>query len=348
MVLSDDFRLCCFFSKATTMCPVQPEWPDNCDRLLEMKSVEITTLSQSLAIVILNSANLIFVCAKLKRSSDPRVKNIKENTKQSKAFQLTKIITSANDLFFGIYLSLLFGTSIHFGEFFVLRAPQWLSSHWCKVVGIMFLFLFLHSLFLANFVTLSKFVAVLYPFKTTLKRKHNILKCVRYEVGILLLLCMFFLLSFLLLEKQTLMHSKTCSIVGDTKTSVTVKCVTLLSVFLQICSLLLTIVQYFLMLKEIGKPKPLADTQLQPQKDVSSFVTKAALIILCNGVCWIPSAVLYLVSFALPQYPLQILTWNTVLITPLNSVLNPIVFILASQEKKKPSPKVAQQNVLVH
>ncbi len=43
-------------------------------------------------------------------------------------------------------------------------------------------------------------------------------------------------------------------------------------------------------------------------------------------LCWIPSCAIFLTSVFLEQYPIQIAVWTIIAVTPINALLNPVVF----------------------
>ncbi len=343
---TDTFRLCYFFKHSPSVCPLEPQWPDNCKKLLQRTAVEWMTMAKGLGIVFLNVVTSALLWTQLKSSmkkyiSDPT----KKVDTKSDAYILSLLITSANDALFGIHLILLSSSSFHFAEVYVLRAKNWLSSAPCIALALMFMFVTLTSLFLSNFVMASRFVAVKLPFKIFLKEKNNIWFCVKCGAGLIAILCTSCLLSYMLGESQMFMPSKICSMVGDTKSSVTVFALTILFAFTQLGSFGAISIQYLIMYKEITKPKLCSSTMTQRKKKSSFLVLKIIAHVLCNALCWVSSAVILTMSIALSQFPFEILTWNTVLINPLNCLFGPVLFTLLPWIKQKYRKcKTAKQN----
>ncbi len=48
--------------------------------------------------------------------------------------------------------------------------------------------------------------------------------------------------------------------------------------------------------------------------------------------CWISSSVIFLVAFFMDKYPTEMLVWTTVVVMPINSVVNPIVLLVIIQK----------------
>ena len=52
-----------------------------------------------------------------------------------------------------------------------------------------------------------------------------------------------------------------------------------------------------------------------------------------NFLCWIPTNIIYLSSLFMSRYPTNLLIWTTIVGTPINSIVHPIVFIKSSIRK---------------
>ena len=52
------------------------------------------------------------------------------------------------------------------------------------------------------------------------------------------------------------------------------------------------------------------------------------LVTVTNVLCWLPSSAINIASLIMETYPTNLLIWNAILINPLNSVINPIIFCI--------------------
>ena len=43
-------------------------------------------------------------------------------------------------------------------------------------------------------------------------------------------------------------------------------------------------------------------------------------------ICWIPADIIYIVTFFLPEYSLELIKWTVIGIAPINSIIYPLVF----------------------
>ena len=71
--------------------------------------------------------------------------------------------------------------------------------------------------------------------------------------------------------------------------------------------------------------------EIDPKKNKEhsdkTIIIQLALITVSNIICWLPTNIIYLTSLFLPRYPTDLVIWTTVLVTPLNSMINPTVFV---------------------
>ncbi len=66
---------------------------------------------------------------------------------------------------------------------------------------------------------------------------------------------------------------------------------------------------------------------------------QAVLVGLSNACCWLPSSVIHLLSTILKEYPTNLLLWNAIVVNPINSVMNPLIFSLYPAIKEKLSQR---------
>ena len=51
-----------------------------------------------------------------------------------------------------------------------------------------------------------------------------------------------------------------------------------------------------------------------------------------NIICWFPTNAIYLSAMFLSAYPINLVIWTTVIVMPINSVINPCVFLLSNMK----------------
>ncbi len=56
-------------------------------------------------------------------------------------------------------------------------------------------------------------------------------------------------------------------------------------------------------------------------------LTKSILITFTNIFSWAPSAILLSLTLVWPEYPFSLLIWTTLILIPLNDIIDPSVFV---------------------
>ena len=129
-------------------------------------------------------------------------------------------------------------------------------------------------------------------------------------------------------EQEPEMPSSICLYFGENYSSHTLVITTMSLVLLQLgSSILVAVILYTIIQKKIMKPTE-AISQQNPSLN-SQMVLQAILVTTTNAICWLPSSAVFIASLVMETYPIELLQWNIMLINPINSVINPIIFCIA-------------------
>ena len=66
-----------------------------------------------------------------------------------------------------------------------------------------------------------------------------------------------------------------------------------------------------------------------------ALIIQLILITTSNILCWFPASCVYISAMFLSTYPIDIVIWTTVIVLPINSIVNPSIFILTNVKKMK-------------
>ena len=96
-------------------------------------------------------------------------------------------------------------------------------------------------------------------------------------------------------------------------------------IVLQMESFLSITICYLMIWMEIKKlPFTISQTaSINKQVLIQSF-----LVTITNVLCWLSSSAIYFTSIVKENYPTNLFLWNVILINPVNSVINPIIFCI--------------------
>ena len=121
------------------------------------------------------------------------------------------------------------------------------------------------------------------------------------------------------------MSSSLCILLGKSEKSETQNITTIVvSSYLLLSFMIILILYINLIILSNKSSKVLTDLkQKLRQKAVTTIVI---LVGTTNAICWIPSSVFYLVSISGVRSSINLLYWMTLVVLPINSMINPILF----------------------
>lgn len=93
------------------------------------------------------------------------------------------------------------------------------------------------------------------------------------------------------------------------------------------------------MMNKIVKSQKALEKSMSKTKSNTSKMAQVVCIILSSIACWILSGVVYLTVMYLEQYPTEMLTWVIITAVPLNSLVNPLVFVFTTMKKRHSEKK---------
>lgn len=323
VVATEDYRICCMFSDRDTECAAEPSWPQSCGVLLDSAGSNIIILLEFVCILSLNS--LCFAMHVLENTKVACIKKmflrVKSEKDKSTSFSKTLMALNVNDFLFGVYLLSLFFADVTYAKEYVVHSLQWLNSRFCVALGILSTFMVLNSPFLLLCIAFYRYVALKYPFSVLKRGKRNYLKA-GFIINFIIAVAVF--LFHFLCEKKNQMPSSACLLLGETFESHTVKYATAMMAGLQIHSLVSIAFFYHGMLKALQQKNNSKNVQRSEKK----VLVQSILVTATNALCWLPSSAIYIVSISSKSYPPDLLVWNAILVNPLNSLINPMIFTL--------------------
>ena len=93
-----------------------------------------------------------------------------------------------------------------------------------------------------------------------------------------------------------------------------------------VCSVLIA-GMHILIVTEVHK---LEKSVRKKSNSSKKMMSQLILISASNILCWFPTNTIYLSAMFLSTYPINLVIWTTAIIMPINSVINPCVFLLTN------------------
>ena len=171
---------------------------------------------------------------------------------------------------------------------------------------------------------------VLHPFDSKSKSGKFVIKLL--TVG--LLMCLLFTGSFgILLQMKYLdISNNLCLLFVDPRHTL---------FYCRVIAIVLTIIHFVTLITTIGLNINLGDEVKNSKKPLTSSLGKSSnkpmiiqimVLTISNFLCWIPSDTIYLTTSFLEHYPIEMIYWTTILIIPINALVNPILFTTISRK----------------
>ena len=320
VMFTNDFHICCITSPEL-LCTINP-WHTSCSNLLPSLAFKACIIIISTNILLLNFLSLF--------------KNVTVIVKrqQSSLFSLIVCFLNVGDILCGFYLSILFAGDLYFGEDFVVNDQTWRNGTVCSIAFVTILIFSMVVPYLLSLLSLARLMVVIYPFKSRFKSTSFVYKCT--VGGFVCTGCLAFLFCAKLQIKQPI-PTILCSPFIDPTYSITeIKFLIFFVISIQIMSFaFITFVYCYLFKFFINGSKK----SLVVSRDMNKRVIFQLFILTsCNVLGWFPASIVFIVSH-FSKYPSILLLWTAIAVTPMNSIINPIIFIFSFKNKKSQANK---------
>ncbi len=248
------------------------------------------------------------------------------------------IVLSINvtDILCGVYLLIIWYGDMLYKSLFPAKKYVWTNSILCSLATTVVLIFSLLSPLLSAYLSVSRYVAVRYPFSWTCRSLKF-----TYRTLLVIVSCT---LSFTAVIETTLQLVCETAVTGlclpflhhEFDSCLAVTCLTLFVGVLLIIALIFNAAVHFIIIVTLKGSRQIASSNFSTMYNV---LLQFILLSISSAISWIPSSLIFSVSLfsSRPPYELQVLTVG--LILPLNSIINPMVvsvFLLRQGTKSVP------------
>ena len=313
LVITSDYHLCCI-AASKTLCQAHKPWYISCSDILPEDKMKVLYISVSNLTIWLNIMSIL----------------IHYLTKKSNnAYVGTIISVNVNEILCGIYLAFIWVSDINLKGKFLIKEELWRSGLLCfSAFGLLLWFTILSQLILI-FLSLSRLMIVIHPMDTMFKRTESVFKSV-------LLLCVF----SLLVAVSTTLHFKITygvlpislclPFIDPTNSVLLIKIITWVTVITQTVSSVIIMVLHIILVQKVKQSKNFFTKSESDTDHNTLLVVQLIVITVSNIISWFPANVIYIAAMFLSNYPIDLITWTTITVLPINSILNPSVFIITA------------------
>lgn len=311
-----DFHLCCLLPKRGNCTSAVP-WFISCTDLFPDANMKIICIVESVSTLVFNAVSILLQIA---------------THDSTYAYLSTVISVNLTHMLVFLYLSVIWIADLHFSGTFILNEALWRSSTGCFVAFCFALWFTLLSQLVLLLLSISRMMVVVFPMDTRFKRTKFILRCVCGSTFASLLLSVSVTV-FIKLSSANL-STPMCLPFFDPANKIFI--LSVLSWFIaisQIASAVAIIAFHLMLVYSLDKSQKQVRNSKSENRSNVFLIVQLFIITTSNILCWFPADVIYIVAMFVRKYPTDLVIWTTITTLPLNSVLNPLVFIATSTRK---------------
>ena len=309
-----DYKISCV-SPDNCYCTSYPPWYKACSHILPSASMKAIYITISILIIYLN---IMCILMQILKSQN---KNINKN------FQIKVIGLNFSDILCGIYLSAIWVSDMRLKGIYLINEDLWKSHPLCFISLCVVLWFTVSSQTMILYLSASRLIAVIDPFKTRLISGREIFFHVTTINSFSFCIILVATLALKFNEKQ--LPTSLCSpFIDPLHSSISTNVITWVVIITQSVSSVLIFLMHILLVNEVTKSK--RSLKIQKSEVENKMMYQLILTSTTNILCWIPANIIYISAMFLSIYPINLVIWATVVVMPINSIINPLVFILTN------------------
>ena len=262
---------------------------------------------------VLSLLNNIFLILNRKR------KRLQTNV--AKNYRCTIIALNFADVQIGIHLIVIAINDLGYGYSFIGYEKSWRPNFFCHYISYSVIFSNIFSMIISIYMAFSRFFITKCLHRAALQKSN---RHIWLLFTISIYLTVLTSISHVYIEGNLAQPLRFCVLLGNPRNSLALQIASMCISALQILSTISLLVLYFGMFWEIYMPQNIA--RKRNKQGNKQIFMKVLLIGVTNILCWLPSASLYIVSLISISFPPELLFLNLIVLTPINGVINPIIF----------------------
>ncbi|XP_071412263.1 relaxin receptor 1 [Pithys albifrons albifrons] len=240
------------------------------------------------------------------------------------------------DCLMGIYLFVIGAFDLKYRGEYNKHAQLWMDSIHCQLVGSLAILSTEVSVLLLTYLTLEKYICIVYPFRCLKPRK-------RRTISILILIWIIgFAVAFIPLSNKEFfrnyygtngvcfpLHSEQSESSGSQIYSVVI------FLGVNLAAFIIIVFSYGSMFYSVHQTAIMATEIRNHIKKEMILAKRFFFIVFTDALCWIPIFILKLLSLLQVEIPGTITSWVVIFILPINSALNPLLYTLTTRPFKE-------------
>ena len=312
--------LCCLTSE-NVKCSTKMPWFMSCAHLLLNWPLQLTFYFITLVILVTNALSILLI------KYGKRKDNIRSKSDTTGVFNIIVTSITVVDITSTIPLIILSGSDLYFRNDFVFIADQWKSSIMCYISSGLSINFVVMAAFLQILLSYVRYIVVKKPFDTTFKSNEFISKVI--SVGFFSSMFIASLIPTLFWLIYGRLPNIYCSpFIDPSKTFALVEILTFFIISIHLFAFSFNFVIHIKLIMRASKSEG-KEVRTNANKSLSKPLMIQIICITCSHfLCWIPDMILHFSIYILDIYPMEVILWKFICISPLNSILIPIIFVL--------------------
>ncbi len=311
-ILTESFVICCSVHSVThTNCPIKPLWPRSCESLLSDSVVGVFVWLISTFGIAMNISSFFVIW-----------QHILEGAHN---YKILVTLLAVSDIMCCISLLIIITANAVFTDNYLQYEFSWRSNIFCYISSNLYLIANFLSVFTINLLALTRYQIAVHPLDSKFLEKKFLSGICVLETIAIFILGIFLNVYFVFTTDNHKYPTGLCLILGHGKHFIVSKITTILTILIQSMSCLSIPILYWLLLKKVSKSKENIKDSFAHQAEGN--MSKSVLVSTTNLLIWIPSTILLRLTLSWDDYPYVILIWTSMVIIPLNTLVNPFVFV---------------------
>ncbi len=311
------FHLCCAIPQEAQCLFTSKPWFLSCSNLLKDKTARVSILTVSLLVCL---ANIICICIHL------------YFYKRGTAFNIVTLAVNSTDIICSFYLLGSGVADVYYDRTYIMNDLYWRSSVACFSLFFLAMTFSVSSPSCLLLMSVCRMQVVQRPFDSKVKDKQFVSLLILYSFLPLLFLSLFLTLVTFLLH-GTVPTALCLPFVDPTDTYLIFELITWIVSFLQLSVSVAILVLYVKIIQAVIESKKNLRIRSTAKRSETPIIVQLVIITFSNIMCWLPSSGIFLTSLLISQYPIVMVTMTTIVVMPINSLVNPIVFVVSTLRK---------------
>ncbi len=317
IILTESYKVCCINVKLNTVCEARPNWPNSCGNLLHDITSKVLIWLVAMIGLFLNFT-AVFV---LRRKS-------KQNNYNSMVTGL-----AFGDTSFCLYLLSIAISDVIFHGRYMENETRWRQSLICFDSCLLFLYSNFMSIFSIHLLSISRYCIVKDSLNSRFLERNFILRLRFFGLSFTVStsLCLVLLQKYY--SNNSSMPTGLCLLIGNIDKSIIPSLVTWIFIFSQgIPIVSIPLINGLLIYEKIRWDKQVKEmVETSSKNNSKSIIIRLVLVSTSNLVCWIASTILLFLTIIWERYPFSVLVWTTIIVMPLNTLVNPFLFVFSTK-----------------